>query len=112
MNTINTIDDIRQLFIKAAIDGDLTIEKMLRFPEGSTILLNRGHIETLIDSYCKERERRKEIEALQAFLPTYEAEKLENETEVAILTRLVELGAVRPELANLKENEDEQATSN
>jgi hypothetical protein len=50
------LNTIRELFIKAAIDGDLTIEKMLRFPEGSTILLNRSHLETLIQNLIKAKQ--------------------------------------------------------
>lgn len=47
--------EIRELFIEAAVDGDLTIEKMLRFPEGTTILLNRSHTETLISNLIHTR---------------------------------------------------------
>jgi len=42
------------------------------------------------------------IDELKNLLPTYEAYTLENETELKILTRLVAMGAIRPELADLE----------
>ena len=41
------------------------------------------------------------VAELKSLLPTYQAELLENNTELLILRQLVELKAIRPELAGL-----------